>query len=140
MKQRSASLMQKLLNAFNNMFEKFKRYRQKFSYTRLNDDVEFLLKPILLNLSEDLAFYKVEKYVSELKKDVIKVDREHHEIFLKEELYETTYLFTTDENKHALISVSTYANKKGISYKKLLDELSKLKEIFSSYLLEIDNN
>lgn len=115
------------------MFEKLNHRLQKFSYTRL-DDSEFLLRPILLNMTEQVAFRYLEKHLKTTDLNV-KYDETHHEIFVKEDECETTYLFTMDENNHAIISVSTYAKKKNISYNKLLEVLEALKKLFSSYLI-----
>lgn len=116
------------------MFEKLNHRLQKFSYTRL-DDSEFLLRPIFLNMSEKVAFKFLENHLRTTSLNA-KYDEDHHEIFVKENECETSYLFTTDENNHAIISISTYAKKRNISYKKLLDTIEALKKVFSSYLID----
>lgn len=115
------------------MFDRLNHHLQKFSYTRL-DDYEVQLRPIFLNMNEQVAFRYLERHLKTTNLNV-KYDEIHHEIFVKEETCETTYLFTQDENNHAIISISTYAKKKGISYKKLLSVIEELKVLFSSYLI-----
>lgn len=117
------------------MFTRLNHHLQKFSYTRIGD-IEFQLTPIFLRMNEQVAFKYLERHLKTLNGPEIKYDEIHHEIFVKEENCEITYLFTQDENAHAIISVSTYAHKHGISYKRILKALEDLKELFSSYLID----
>lgn len=108
-------------------------YLQKFSYTRFDDD-EFLLRPFTLKLSEETAFALVKKFVSEKKVKDVKYDQIHHEIFVKYEDFEINYLFTTDDDRHTILSISTYAKKKGITYKKLLIAKEEITPILERYI------
>lgn len=119
------------------MFKKLNHYLQKFSYTRLGDD-ENELRPINLRINEVSAYSIVEDY---LRKNIdcseVKFDKIHHEIFIPGDEVEITYLFTNDEDGHALISVTTYSEHKGVTYKKIQEVLSQLKQLFEAYIINI---
>lgn len=116
------------------MKRRFSHYLQKFSYTRLDDD-EFLLRPFVLKITEETAFQLIKHFLSS-KTDIVeaKYEQIHHEIFIKYNTYEVNYLFTSDEEHRTILSISTYAKKKGISYKKLLETKNEIRPIFERFI------
>lgn len=118
------------------MFKRLNHYLQKFSYTRLGDD-EVELRPLNLRINEISAYSIVEDY---LRKNIdvtnVKFDKIHHEIFVPSDEVEITYLFTNDEDGHALVSVTAYSEFKGVTYKKIIEVLKELKQLFSAYIIE----
>lgn len=116
------------------MFSKLNHYLQKFSYTRLDDD-QVELRPLILKVGELNAYSILERHIKENKLDNVVFDKTHHEIFIKNDLCEATFHFTNDEDGHAIVSISTYSEKKGVSYKELIKTKEEAVKVFESYII-----